>query len=105
MAGALLLLPYARPQGGLAARFRDGPDGGRPIPGLAVLLPGIGLAAVACAIGLGAPGLVALGAGLFVAGAVLVLALRRLGGFTGDVLGAAGLICETVGLVVATAWR
>ena len=104
MAGTLLLLPYARPQGGLAARFRSGPDG-PPVPGLAVVLPGVGLAAVACAIGLGAPGLVALGAGLLVAAGVVVLALRRLGGFTGDVLGAAGLLCETAGLVVATAWR
>ena len=49
-----------------AARFRSGPDG-PPVPGLAVVLPGVGLAAVACAIGLGAPGLVALGAGLLVA--------------------------------------
>jgi adenosylcobinamide-GDP ribazoletransferase len=46
-------------------------------------------------------------AGIFgvVAGAAAVLALshRRLGGVTGDVLGAAGLIGETVGLVVASA--
>ena len=32
---------------------------------------------------------------------VLVLARRRFGGFTGDVLGAAGAVCETAGLVVA----
>jgi adenosylcobinamide-GDP ribazoletransferase len=37
------------------------------------------------------------------AGAVLLLSLRRLGGVTGDVLGAAGLVGETVGLVVAAA--
>ena len=53
---------------------------------------------------LGAPGLVALLAGLLAAGGVVLLALRRLGGFTGDVLGAAGFLCETAGLVVATAW-
>jgi adenosylcobinamide-GDP ribazoletransferase len=70
-----------------------------------VALPGIGLAAVACVIGLGAPGLVALGAALLMAGGVVLLALRRLGGYTGDVLGAAGFLCETAGLVVATAWR
>jgi cobalamin synthase len=31
------------------------------------------------------------------------LAWRRIGGFTGDVLGAAGVIGETVGLLVAVA--
>jgi cobalamin synthase len=36
-------------------------------------------------------------------GAVVAFAWRRLGGYTGDVLGAAGLIAETVGLVVAAA--
>ena len=39
-------------------------------------------------------------AGAFV---VALLARRRIGGFTGDVLGAAGVIGETVALVVATA--
>jgi adenosylcobinamide-GDP ribazoletransferase len=34
---------------------------------------------------------------------VLVLARRRIGGFTGDVLGAAGVVCETAGLVMAAA--
>jgi adenosylcobinamide-GDP ribazoletransferase len=34
---------------------------------------------------------------------VLGMARRRLGGFTGDVLGAAGVVCETTGLLVAAA--
>jgi cobalamin synthase len=34
---------------------------------------------------------------------VVALAYRRLGGYTGDVLGAAGLVAETVGLLVAAA--
>jgi cobalamin synthase len=34
---------------------------------------------------------------------VVALARRRLGGFTGDVLGAAGLVAETVALLVAAA--
>ena len=39
------------------------------------------------------------------AAAVVALARRRLGGFTGDVLGAAGVVGETVGLLVAaTHW-
>jgi len=37
--------------------------------------------------------------------AVVTLALRRIGGFTGDVLGGAGVIGETVGLLVAAAVR
>jgi cobalamin synthase len=37
------------------------------------------------------------------AGAVLYLAYRRLGGYTGDVLGAAGLLGETLALVLASA--
>ena len=37
------------------------------------------------------------------AAAVVALAQRRIGGFTGDVLGAAGLVGETVALVVAAA--
>ena len=43
-------------------------------------------------------------AALAAAGAgVVALARHRLGGFTGDVLGAAGLVGETVGLLVAAA--
>jgi cobalamin synthase len=34
---------------------------------------------------------------------VIAFAVRRLGGFTGDVLGAAGLIGESMGLLVAAA--
>ncbi len=38
-----------------------------------------------------------------VAAAVVALAVRRLGGFTGDVLGAAGMVGETAGLLAAAA--
>jgi adenosylcobinamide-GDP ribazoletransferase len=34
---------------------------------------------------------------------VVALALRRIGGFTGDVLGAAGMLGETAGLLAAAA--
>ncbi len=37
------------------------------------------------------------------AAAVVTLAVRRLGGFTGDVLGAAGMVGETAGLLAAAA--
>jgi adenosylcobinamide-GDP ribazoletransferase len=42
-------------------------------------------------------------AGIIAAIGVVVLARRRLGGYTGDVLGASGVVLETVGLVVAAA--
>jgi adenosylcobinamide-phosphate synthase len=46
-------------------------------------------------------GLLGVLAGVGAGAAVLVTAPRRLGGFTGDMLRAAGRVCETVGLVVA----
>ena len=47
--------------------------------------------------------LVAVGAVAAAGAMVVALARRRLGGFTGDVLGAAGVVGETVGLLVAAA--
>lgn len=95
MAVAARTAPYARP-GGLASAFL----GGRTLPtaligavlatGLAFAGPGVaGIAAVA--------GVVAGAAG------VVALARRRIGGFTGDVLGASGMVGETTGLLVAAA--
>jgi len=95
MAVAARTVPYAR-SGGLASAFL----GGRALPtaligavlatGLAFAGPGVaGIAAVA--------GVVAGAAG------VVALARRRIGGFTGDVLGASGMVGETAGLVVAAA--
>ena len=51
-------------------------------------------------LGSGVKGIVAIAACLGAAGLVLLLGQRRLGGFTGDVLGAAGVIGETAGLLV-----
>ena len=95
MALAIATLRYARPEG-LASGFAR--SGG-------VLAGGTGLVAAA---GLAAwwrpgPGLAAVGGGLLGAGGVLLLAERRLGGYTGDVLGAAGMVAETLGLLVAAA--
>jgi adenosylcobinamide-GDP ribazoletransferase len=80
-------VPYARDEG-LATAFLGG-------TGVWVVAVAGAVAAIALA------GWAALGvlAGL----AVVALALRRVGGFTGDVLGAAGVIGETVGLLVAAA--
>jgi len=117
MAVTVRVVPYARPAG-LASAFRATPasDPARPraAPGLAGLagLSGpavLGLAGALLAMGLafagrGALGLAAVGAEAVAAAAVVLLAWRRLGGFTGDVLGAAAVAGETAGLLTL-AWR
>jgi adenosylcobinamide-GDP ribazoletransferase len=98
MAVAARALPYARSQGGLASAFLEGP--GRP-----AVVGAIGLAG-SCALLLAwhpVAGAVSLASATLAAGGVLLLAWRRVGGFTGDVLGASGLVGETVGLLVAAA--
>lgn len=101
MAVALRSLRYARP-GGLATSFRRPSGGGAPVGAAGMALAG-GLVALA-GTGLG-PGLAAIAAVALAAAAVLWLAQRRLGGYTGDILGAAGVIGETAGLlVVAARW-
>jgi adenosylcobinamide-GDP ribazoletransferase len=96
MATAARYLPYARGEGGIASAFS-----GRARPWTAVV-------GAAAAVGLAAmwhpvAGSVAVVSA--VVGGVLVvwLARRRIGGYTGDVLGACGMIAETAGLVVAAA--
>jgi adenosylcobinamide-GDP ribazoletransferase len=90
-------VPYARPGGGLATAFLG--DGRRSPP-----IVGIVLCAGLAVLGQGdaVAGVVALG---LAAAAVVSLAVRRVGGFTGDVLGAAGMVGETVGLLAAAAHR
>ncbi len=122
MAVVARCLPYARP-GGLAAAFVEGDtargdqpaadDGGgegvaviRPRSIAGALVPGVVGAALAVGMaiaGRGVHGLAALGAELVAMAAVVALAHRRIGGFTGDVLGAAGVVGETVGLLVLAA--
>jgi adenosylcobinamide-GDP ribazoletransferase len=94
MAVAPAWLPYARPEG-LATAFLAG---ARRWVALAAL-PGV--AALVLARGSRGAG-AAVGAAV-AAVAVLALARRRLGGFTGDVLGAAAVLAETAGLVVLAA--
>lgn len=95
---AIALVPaigtYARP-GGLATLFIDTPSrlvAVWIIPSLALLVATDGA--------VGAAALVAL---LVAVGAVVALAERRVGGFTGDVLGAALMIGETAGLLALAA--
>jgi adenosylcobinamide-GDP ribazoletransferase len=88
---------YARaPEGGLVSAF----------VGKGSLLPLAAGAAGALALaGIWRPaaGPIAVAAGGVAAAGVVAVARRRLGGFTGDVLGAAGVLSETVGLLVAAA--
>ena len=53
--------------------------------------------------GAGSRGLVVVGAEVVAMIGVVWFALRRVGGYTGDVLGAMGVIGETVGLLVLVA--
>ncbi len=93
MAVAACALPYARP-GGLASSFL----GATATP---VALGGGGLALALAAFGGELAAVLAVVAAAGGAVATFSLSLRRLGGFTGDVLGAAGIVAETTGLLVA----
>ena len=85
MATVPALVPYAR-EGGLATSFLAGAS-----PGTSIwLIPAGAL-------------LVAVAAALVASALVVVLARRRLGGYTGDVLGAAGVVSETAALLVLSA--
>lgn len=95
MALTMALVPYAR-RTGLASPFA-----GRPTAAAgAGVAAGLVVAAVARG---GASGAATAAAAVVAFGAVVALAVRRLGGYTGDVLGAAGVMAETAGLLVAAA--
>jgi len=95
MAVAAGKVPYARP-GGLASAFL----GGRT---LSTALIGAALATGLAFAGPGVAGIAAVAGVVAGAAGVVALARRRIGGFTGDVLGASGMVGETAGLVVAAA--
>lgn len=103
MAAGALLLPYARTTGGLATAFRSpsGDGGGDRRRGLLLGAGGLLLSLLLAMAWEPLPGAASIAAAAAASVAVLALALRRIGGFTGDVLGAAGVVGETVGLVVA----
>jgi adenosylcobinamide-GDP ribazoletransferase len=110
MAVTVRTVPYARPAG-LASAFLTAPVPAAERTRVAVLAGPLvlGVAGGLLALGLafagrGVHGLAAVGAELAGAAAVVFLAWRRLGGFTGDVLGAAAVAGETAGLL-ALAWR
>lgn len=96
-------LPYAREEGLASAFLVTGAEGTRsPRAADRALFCGIaGLAAalVLATLTAGRRGATAVVAGWAAGGAVLALARRRLGGFTGDVLGAAGVVAEIATLL------
>ena len=106
MAATIMRVPYARGEGaaggrgggGLASAFM----GQRVRP---VAIEGVLTGVVLAALWRPFPGAVAVLVGLAFGVGVVRVAQRRIGGFTGDVLGAAGFVTETVGLVVASGWR
>jgi adenosylcobinamide-GDP ribazoletransferase len=94
MAFVLGTQTYARDEG-LASSFL----GDRWVPPLAAA--GLVTAGAIGAVAAGWRGAAAVGALAFASAAVVALARRRIGGFTGDIVGAAGIVGETAGLLVA----
>ena len=99
MAAAMVALPYARTSGGLATAFLGGGRLGTAAAASAGVVAGT-LVAVWAA---GPPAAAGIGTGVAAAAAIMWLAQRRLGGFTGDVLGAAVVVSETAALLVSAA--
>lgn len=99
MAAALVHLRYARP-GGLAESFRGTLGPAWQVAWIALWVAAIAATAVSDE---SARWPVAAAALVVTGGGVLLLGYRRIGGFTGDGLGAACLLSETVGLLVASA--
>lgn len=97
MAVTMAVVPYARPSG-LASAFAGAGGSVGVVVAVAVvvgLVPALVTDVVAGSLAVG---------GVVVGAAVVVAtARRRIGGFTGDVLGAAGVTAETVGLLAAGA--
>jgi adenosylcobinamide-GDP ribazoletransferase len=97
-------LPYARGSGGLATSFGGEirRHGGLPA-WAAVAAYGMGGAVLFAVLGAGSRGLVVVLVEVLMMGVVVVLAHRRIGGYTGDVLGAGGVLAETAGLLALVA--
>jgi adenosylcobinamide-GDP ribazoletransferase len=93
----MALLPYARPEGGLAGIFHRNRSRGHALWALAVLLA-VGYLA-GCM-----PGLIAGGSAFLAALLFAAYSFRRIGGLTGDTLGAACELTELVPALVASAW-
>jgi adenosylcobinamide-GDP ribazoletransferase len=90
------LLPYVRPEGGLAGIFHRNRSRGHALWALAVLL------IVGYLTG-GVPGLIAGGCAFLAALLLAAYSFRRIGGLTGDTLGAACELTELCPPLVAAA--
>ncbi|HEY5267019.1 MAG TPA: adenosylcobinamide-GDP ribazoletransferase [Acidimicrobiales bacterium] len=94
-------LPYARPTGIVKDFLGTQPRSKRQrVTLIASMSAGLVLSIALVTIGRGIRGLAALGAELVAIAGVALFSRRRIGGFTGDVLGAAAVLGETIGLVV-----
>jgi adenosylcobinamide-GDP ribazoletransferase len=100
MAVVALTQPSAHADGGLAATFTGHRS---PSSTYGVAAYGLALACGLAALGAGSRGIAVVAAEVVAALAVVWFARRRLGGYTGDVLGACGVVGETVGLLVLVA--
>jgi adenosylcobinamide-GDP ribazoletransferase len=101
MVVAMNVLPYAREGDGVGTLFRGDHSTGRTVT---VAITSVLLGAGGVMLGRGAlAGAVCAAVAVVAGAAVLAFARRRIGGYTGDVLGAAGVILETVGLLALSA--
>ena len=99
MAGAAAVLPYARRRG-LATAFlatSSAERAARIASAATILAVGAALGAVSAA------SLVAIPVAATGAAGLHAFARRRIGGYTGDTLGAGGVVAETLGLLAAAA--
>lgn len=94
------ILPYVRPSGLVKDFLVESRSTRERFVSWTVLGTGVVMAAALMVVGRGVRGLSALCAELLAMGVVAALASKRIGGYTGDVLGAAGVVGETVGLLV-----
>jgi cobalamin 5'-phosphate synthase/cobalamin synthase len=107
MAVVARAVPYARDEGGMASSFvgdatQRGRRRGLP-PWAGVAAYGMAAALALAVAGAGLRGLAVIVAAVLGMAAVVWLAQRRIGGYTGDVLGAGGVLAETLGLLVLAA--
>jgi len=97
-------VPYAHADGGTASAFVGAPGEMHSAASrYGVVAYGMGAAFAFAVVGAGGRGVVVLAAELVAMLAVVFFSVRRIGGYTGDVLGAMGVIGETVGLLALAA--